>query len=211
MDGLLIDSEPLWQRAEIDIFGALGLELTEKMCEKLQGTKIDELVKYWFSFKPWKGKTLKEVENQLLIHVEMLIENEVVLMPGVDYILNFFEQKGLHIGLASSSNLSLIEKALKKTGIFDRIPMLHSSQFEKAGKPRPDVYLTAAKKLNSFPHECLVFEDSYNGLVAGKKAGMKVVAIPSNRNRFDRRFSIADLKISTLEKFTHEHFTQLNK
>ncbi len=206
MDGLLIDSEPLWQRAEIEIFGKLGLDLTVEMCEKLQGQKIEQVAQHWYNYKPWTGKSFKEIEKEMVARVEQLIMEHVPKMAGVDYLLDFFEKRNLKIGLASASNLSLIEIALNKIEIRNRFTVIHSAQFEKLGKPAPDVYLSAAKMLGAKPENCLVFEDSYNGVCAGKAAGMKVVAVPAKSQWHESKYDIADLKLRSLEEFTEVEF-----
>jgi len=113
MDGLLIDSEPLWQEAEKRIFAEVGIELTTAMCEQTMGMRIDEVVGHWYKFKPWTNKDLKELEHEVVNEVEHLIRTKGEPMPGVDHIISFFKNKNLRLAVASSAHLRLIEQFLK--------------------------------------------------------------------------------------------------
>lgn len=200
MDGLLIDSEPLWQEAEIKVFGRLGIELTKEMCEPLQGVKLIEAVEHWYNYQPWEGKTFEEVEKELIDEMKVLIKKAKIL-PGVHETIDYYKNNNYPMAVASSSTLDLIEIVVDMLGIRGKMAVLHSSEFEKEGKPSPDVFLSAAKKMRVKPENCLVFEDSINGVKAGKAAGMKVVAIP-NPDNFDRpELEIADWKVKSLLKW----------
>jgi len=110
--------------------------------------------------------------------------------------------------VASASNFSLIYKVLDKLNIRNRFQFVHSSELEKRGKPFPDIFLTVAKKFNVEPQNCLVFEDSVNGVKAAKSANMQVVAIPEIEN-FDKiEYNIADFKIKSLLEFTEVFFNE---
>jgi mannitol-1-/sugar-/sorbitol-6-/2-deoxyglucose-6-phosphatase len=209
MDGLLIDSEPLWQQAEIAIFGKLGMELTVELCEQVQGQKIEDVIKHWYNYKPWINKSFKEVEIEIINMVQGLIKEKAQPMLGIEYILDFFKKKNFKIGLASSSTMNLIDTALDKLNIRHYFDVIHSSQFEKFGKPSPDVYLTVAEKLQLYPEKCIVFEDSYNGLLAARSAGMIAVAVPVKHSFDNPKFDIANLKIKSLLDFDEGYFLLL--
>jgi len=197
MDGLLIDSEPLWQIAEIEVFGKLGIKITPAMCEPLQGVKLDDAVKYWYNYQPWQGKTCNEVLIDLINEMKVKLL-EVKVLPGVFEIIDFFHNNKIPMAIASSSYMSLIQIIVDKLQIRDKISVLHSSEFEKVGKPEPDIFLTTAQKLNIKPSDCLVFEDSINGVIAAKRAGMKVIAVPYPENYDRKELEIADFKVKSL-------------
>lgn len=209
MDGLLIDSEPLWQEAEKKIFSGVGIELTTAMCEQTMGLRIDEVVQHWYEFRPWKNKDLKELEDEVVNEVDRLIRLKGQPMPGVDHILSFFQKKGLKLAVASSAYLRLIETVLEKFAIRNVFEVVHSAEFEAQGKPHPAIYTSTAKFLNIDPKNCIAFEDSYNGLLSAKKANMRTVAVPDPKHFDDRRFIIADLKINSLLDFNDELLDQL--
>ena len=206
MDGLLIDSEPLWMQAEIEIFGRLGLRLTPEDCKQMQGVKIPDVIRHWYDVKPWTGMSLDEVEQALVRRVQELIIEKGQMQPGVRETLEFFRKRNIPMAVASSSTPGLIELVVKKLGIGHYFEFLHSSMLEKKGKPHPDIFLTAARKLGHRPEECLIFEDSLNGIIAGKRAGAIVVAVPYPENYDDPRFEIADLKLRSLEEWDEEKF-----
>lgn len=211
MDGLLIDSEPFWQKAEIKIFKTVGINLTKEMCLQTVGLKINEVVLHWYNIQKWENKSLKKVELEIIKEVKQLILNQGKAMKGVSECLEYFKNKNLKIGLASSSYFELIEATLQKLQIKKYFEVIHSAEAEKFGKPAPDVYLTAAKKLKVEPKKCLVLEDSYNGILSGKNAGMKVVAVPEAENYDLEKFDLADLKIKSLLEFDEEKFNIINQ
>ncbi len=87
MDGLLIDSEPLWLRAEQQVFATVGLELTEAMCKQTTGVRIDEVVRLRHAEQPWTNKSLQQVEAEILAEVQRLASTEGKPLPGVHEIL----------------------------------------------------------------------------------------------------------------------------
>ena len=121
-------------------------------------------------------------------------------VDGVIFALDFFKKSGLKTAVASSSKYHLIDTVLDKLGIRKYFDAVHSSEDEKFGKPMPDVFLSAAKKLGVEPEKCLVIEDSANGVLAGKRAKMTVVAVPNERDFSSKDFDIADYKIRSLNQ-----------
>lgn len=210
MDGLLIDSEPHWREAEKAVFAPLGLHLTDQQCMQTMGLRIDEVVRHWHQRHPWPSPSLAEVEEDIVQQVQNLIEASGTAMEGVADTLAFFREKGIRLGLASSSKLRLINCVLDKLGIREAFAVVHSAEFEDYGKPHPAIFLTAAQMLQTDPTACLVFEDSFNGLIAAKAARMKTVAVPEGEAFLQTRFDIADLKLRSLREFTPAHFDQLN-
>ncbi|MCH8018716.1 HAD hydrolase-like protein, partial [candidate division KSB1 bacterium] len=103
MDGVLIDSEPFWQEAEKLIFAQVGIQLTTKMCMETMGMRVDEVVTYRYEKQPWQGKSLEDIESEILDEMETSITLKGEAMEGVGYILNFFQRKNIRLALASSS------------------------------------------------------------------------------------------------------------
>ena len=201
MDGLLIDSEPFWQQGEINVFSKVGIDLTETMCLQTIGLRLDEAVKHWYQFKPWDSRSLQDIEQEILDEVSSLILQKGQAMEGVYEVLELFKVHDIKIGLASSSPSHLIEAVVKKLEIDGYFDTLVSAEHEKYGKPHPAVFLSAAEQLEVSPTNCLVFEDSFNGLIAAKAARMKAVVIPQQEEFDQQRFSIADIKLRSLREF----------
>jgi HAD superfamily hydrolase (TIGR01509 family) len=210
MDGLLINSEPFWRQSMKVNFATVGIHLTEELCMQTMGKKTIEVIQFWHEKQPWSNKDFKTLESDLVASVRHLIIEKGTMMPGVIYILDFFKAQGFKIGLASSSATILIETVLDKLQIKSYFEVAHSAEFETLGKPHPAVFLSAAKKLNSQPKECLVFEDSYNGILAAKAAGIRTIAIPDKEYFSQEQYDIADLKLSSLLEFNETYLTRLN-
>lgn len=210
MDGLLIDSEPLWNLAMQQVFATIGVDISPELAAKTTGLRTREVVHYWQNYFKWEcDKTNDAICDEIIEAVTHKIINEGKTMEGLHYILDFFQSEKMKIGLASSSPLRLISSVLEHLNIRSQFEAVYSAEFEPYGKPHPAVYLSCAQELGVPPMHCLAFEDSVNGMVAAKAARMKVVAVPEAHNRNDRRYGLADLKLDALTEFTSGHFEQL--
>ena len=197
MDGLLIDSEILWHKAELEIFGSLGVPLDDARDRSTKGMYVNEVVEYWYDRYPWVGPTCDEVVERLLQRVGDLVESEGVVMPGALRAIELAGERG-PVALASSTPLSLIHRCLDHFNLGSAFVSVHSAEFEPYGKPHPGVFITAAASLRVAPGECLVFEDSAAGVIAAKAATMTVVAVPTPDDRAQRAFLVADLLLDSL-------------
>ena len=212
MDGLLIDSEPFWQAAEIRAFADIGVQLTSEMCSETIGIRVDEVVKYWHDRFQWDtGKyPLEDVERKTVDGVIDLILADGKPMSGVDSVFEFVLSKPVKIGLASSSPLKIIQAVIKHLDLAKHFEVVHSAEFEAFGKPHPAAFITAAEKLGVAPRRCLVFEDSFNGLLAAKSARMACVAVPDHYFKDDPRFVIADMVLNSLVEFDESCWQQIS-
>ncbi len=214
MDGLLLDSEPYWKEAEIEVFTKLGVPLTGEMCDSTVGKRIEEVVRYWHELYPWDkigpGASFEDVSEEVIRKVIALINERGTPLEGVDYVIKFFKDRKIRTAIASSSAMKIIEAVLDKFNIRNEFAVIHSAEHEQYGKPHPAVYINTAKLLAAAPGNCLAFEDSYNGLLAAKSAGMKTVIVPEGRYFEDKRFDIADIKIRRLPEFNEEIIKCLN-
>lgn len=201
MDGLLVDSEPFWKRAEKQVFGALGLDLNDEMLRQVMGFRLSEVVEHWYQFQPWPNANLVRTENDILDCMNDFMKNEAEAMPGVYESLAYLKSKNYSIALASSSSSRLIDTIVNKLQIRDYFDLLQSAEFEPYGKPHPSVFLTTANKLGAQAKYCMVIEDSINGVIAAKAAKMICVAIPEPEKMDDPKFAIADYKIKSLIAF----------
>jgi mannitol-1-/sugar-/sorbitol-6-/2-deoxyglucose-6-phosphatase len=209
MDGIIIDSEPFWKEADIQAYAKVGLQLTEEQCAITTGFDIKSSIKYWYEKHPWKNRTFEEIKNDIESYVVNLVHQKGEPMEGIEYILNFLEERNIPIGLASSSSMHIILAVLDKLKIKSKFKIYHSAEFEIAGKPNPAVFLTAARKLGVAPNECLVFEDSINGVKAARAASMKVVAVPDVHSRDHINFQNADIILTSLSEFDEQKLLQL--
>ena len=194
MDGVLIDSEPFWRQAEIEVFAALGKHFTEEDCAETMGIRIDEVVAY----RVPEANQEKAVNDIIDRMVELVTEQGKPRLGVVDTIERLTELK-VPCGLATSSNYRLLHATLQSLGLEEAFAIVHSAEEEHYGKPHPAVYLSAAKKLGFEPQKCLAIEDSVNGMVSAKAAKMPVVVTPEPDLYEDPRFSLAELKVERLD------------
>ena len=201
MDGLMVDSEPLWTMAEIDVFGAIGVPLTRERCFETRGLRIDEVVAYWYERYRWTIASADVVQARVLESVAALIRLRAEPMPGALEAIAHARKRCEKLAVASSSPRRLIEAVLEKFNIGSQFDMIHSAEDEEHGKPHPAVYLTTARALGVPPAACVAFEDSFHGVLAAKAARMKCVAVPDRAQQNDPRWAIADVVVASLEKF----------
>ena len=201
MDGLLIDSEPLWKIAEIEGFAKVGLDVTAKSLEESVGLRIDEVVKIWHSKYKWTNLSVEDVTNDIVNILIREINAQGEALPGVIDTLKLLKQNNYKIGLATSSYQRIVEAVLDKLNIAHYFDVCHSAEFEKYGKPHPAVFMTTANQLNVEHTQCLVFEDSLNGVIAAKAARMKVIAVPEKSHSPNPKLQLADKIIDSLKKF----------
>ena len=216
MDGLLIDSELLWQEAEIEVFEEVGVPLTRSECMETKGRRVDDTVAHWYARRPWRGATEREVAERLVTRVVDLIRDRGRPKAGAAHALEFFRRKGLLRALATSSGRPVIQAVLERLGLAREFAVIHSAVDEEFGKPHPAVYLTTASLLGVEPGRCLALEDSIHGVLAAKAAGMKCVAVPDASSeprgveaRLGSKLVDADLVLRSLEELDEVAWTRL--
>lgn len=201
MDGLLIDSEPLWQQAGMDTLKLFGIQLTHEQYITSTGLRTPEWIDYWFhqfGIDPEHApKAISTIEEAAMEKIRLQGEP----MPGVGTILEFFRSKGYPIAIASSSPMRMIEMVIQKLGIGSYVQKISSAGELAFGKPHPEVFIHCAAQLQVKPMQCLVFEDSFNGLIAAKAAKMKCVVVPAPEVFHQPKWSAADLKLGSLVNF----------
>jgi sugar-phosphatase len=210
MDGVLIDSEPLWKIAMEEVFGKLGSRLTKKDFQKTVGIRIDEVVHFWNLEEQWGLTHEHKVVEDIIKTMESLIYANPFPLMGVMDTLEFFKKSPIKTGLATSSPHRLMEAVLKSLNIGDAFDSIHSAEHEAYGKPHPAVYLKASEALDVKPAKCLVIEDSLNGIISAKAAKMKVVCIPEKTQNPEPKLILADFHYDNMQSFL-EDFSSRNK
>ncbi|WP_240163820.1 HAD-IA family hydrolase [Spirosoma taeanense] len=212
MDGLLVDSEPHWRAAERNVFGQVGLNLTDEECKRTTGLPIPAVVDYWYVRHPWPerpGQTKGEIADAITAGAHDLIGRFAEPMPGAIAVLEFFGQQGIPAAIASASPMSLIELVVRRLNIGAYLTLWHSATLEARNKPAPDVYIGTARKLGVATADCLAFEDSGTGLLSAHSAGMHTVAVPADFEYDDPKFDLATFKIPSLTAFDQTFFDSL--
>lgn len=179
MDGLLVDTEPGWTRAEEDLAGQLGGTFTPELKAAIVGTRLDVAVP---TMLRWYGADdsaacAARTAAWLLKRVVAQFEAGVVLLPGAADLVESLGLAGVPVALVSSSYRVLVDAVLQQTGLVFDITVA-GDEVER-GKPHPEPYLTAARLLAVEPQECVVLEDSPSGVASGEAAGCAVVAVPA--------------------------------
>jgi HAD superfamily hydrolase (TIGR01509 family) len=211
MDGVLIDSEPLWKIAMEEVFQFVGCPLRREDFQKTVGLRLDEVIHYWYEHTGWETYSPKEVEQRIVLRMVKLLEGHGEALIGVHDTLVFLQKKGIKIGLATSSYEVLIDTVLDTLKIRSFFDFTHSAEKEMYGKPHPAVYLTVAEKLQTQPIRCLVIEDSLNGIIAGRSARMKVVCIPEKTHFPEPKLMVADYHYEDMGKLLTQISTELSK
>lgn len=200
MDGVLIDSEPLWKIAMEEVFHSVGCHLTRKDFQKTVGLRIDEVITYWYNAVGWNGFSANDVETKIVARMVELIRQHGEPLPGVLETIAFLKDRNRKIGLATSSYSVLIDTVLDTLSITHLFDVTHSAEHEEFGKPHPAVYLSVAKKLQVDARKCLVVEDSLNGIISGKAAKMNVICIPEKTHHPEPKLTVADFMFEDMTK-----------
>lgn len=195
MDGVIIDSEPVYHRVEKKLFKRLGIKISEDEHYSFVGMSMDLI---WENILE-KNKLKLNKEELIKLHTDNMIgsfQNEEKLTP-LPNLVEFIEKlidNNFKIALASSSSRILIDIILKKLEIKNFFEVIVSGEDVENGKPFPDIFLLTAKHLGCKPSECIVIEDSKNGVSAAKKANMKCIGF-KNSNSGMQDLSAADMII----------------
>ncbi len=176
MDGLLVDTEPLWTVAEVELAALLGGEWSDQLKASIVGTRLDVAVP---TILEHYGRPIDEVEwasTWLLDRMVTLFADRLEVLPGVTDLLTALRDQDVPTALVSSSYRVLVDAVLRHGFAFD---VTVAGDEVGHGKPHPEPYLTAAARLGVDPTRCVVLEDSVAGVLAGEAAGCAVVAVPS--------------------------------
>jgi len=178
-DGLLLDTESVWTRAEHDLFERRGLDFTAANKRELVGTSAEiagGILEQRLG-EPGRAAALIEELNELVIAE---LEHGVEAMVGARELLHALKQRGTPLGLVSNSPLAFVQRSLEIVGFHDRFDVVLSAHEVAAPKPAPDPYLEACRRLGVEPGpDVVALEDSPTGVTAARAAGLTVIGIPS--------------------------------
>ena len=177
MDGLLIDSEPLWLQAETAVMARLGADWTTADQMQLLGGSLNRTVRYLLA-KATKPAPPEVVAEWLMAGIaELVRDHGVPLQPGARELLAQIKAAGLPSAMVTSSERRFMQVVLASTGM--RFDALVCADDVSVTKPDPEPYLLAAKLLDVDPGRCVALEDSPNGVASAEAAGCRVIAVPS--------------------------------
>ncbi len=200
MDGLLLDTEPIWGVVMKSVATAHGVVVPMHRIRETAGLRIVEVCHHWQRHFEWPaGLTPEKLSGAIVDGVIETSRQQASVLPGVQALLASLQAEGWKIGLASSSPLRMIRDLTTFFGIAPFFESIISADTAALGKPHPEVYLQCATQLGVGAHQCIVLEDTVNGCISAKAARMKVLAVPHHEWAQDPRFALADQVVASLE------------
>lgn len=196
MDGVIVDSEPLQVESYNQVLRKYNIFISKHRFKYFVGKKQSEI----FAEIKENNQIEESIENLIAQKRDCylkLVKAKMVAMPGLSNLVRCLKDKGLGIGIASSSPLADIKTILRCIKMEEQFDRVVSAENLEQGKPNPDVFLLAAKELNTTPEQCIVIEDTNVGVLAAKRANMKCIAMPNYFTR-DQDFSSADFIVDDL-------------
>jgi HAD superfamily hydrolase (TIGR01509 family) len=208
MDGVLIDTEPVWRRVEREVFARVGVELTDDQLRETWGKRIEEVVDHWYQVRSWDGVRPRAVQREIIREMVQHVREHGAPMPGAVEAITTAREAGLSIAIASSSSSELIDAVVERLGITQLIDGVCTADDEVLGKPDPGVYRSAARLVGADPADCIAVEDSPAGVRSALAAGMVCVAVRSHGPLSDD-VGAADVVLDSLLDFTPELLQRL--
>ena len=176
LDGTLVDSMMIWEQIDIDYLKEKGYELPKDLKNDIIHLSFKQTAAYFKN----RFNLDDSIETILKCWHDMAFEyysHKVKLKDGVKEFLDNLKSKNIKIGLATSNSNELLEVCLKANNIYNYFNSITTTGETEKGKDSPDVYLLAAKRLDTTPDKCVVFEDILPAIKSAKAAGMKVIAV----------------------------------
>ncbi len=202
VDGTIVDSMWMWKRIDQEYLAKFGIPLPDTLQSEIEGRSFYETAVYFkeqFSL-PDSLEQIMDAWNEMAWEK---YEKEVPLKPGAKEFMQLCKGKGIKMGIATSNSRELMLTIERVHGLTDYISCIRTGSEVQKGKPEPDIYLAVAKELQAEPEKCLVFEDLTAGILAGKRAGMKVCAVQ------DAYSMESDQEKHRLADYFIEDFTEL--
>ncbi|URZ18420.1 HAD family hydrolase [Clostridium felsineum] len=201
MDGVLVDTEPVYRRLSEELYKRLGIELTEEEQYAFAGSVSKDKwtsLRNRFNLKQSieeLGKMSSGIKYEYLANKE----NEIPKIKGIDELILSLKDRGIKICVASSSRKENVEVILAKTKLIKYFDYIISGSEVQKGKPNPEIFLKAADKLNADITDCVVIEDTRNGVRAAKAAKMKCVGF-RNLNSGIQNIEASDIIVDAFDK-----------
>lgn len=201
LDGTLVDSMTMWGDIDVEYLKKFHLPVPEGLQQAIEGLSMYQTAVYFKETFAIKDSLERIMDDWNRMAYEKYT-TEIPLKDGVRKFLEMLKQRGIPCGIATSNSRILTEAILKSHQVEDYFSVMVTGDEIVNGKPDPEVYLEAAKKLGTAPEDCLVFEDIPFGIMAGKRAGMTVCAVEDAYSMKDReeKLRLADFYIKSYEE-----------
>lgn len=177
MDGVIADSEPHWSQIDTELLARYGHIYTDEHKRNVMGKSFPRSSGYYIETFGLP-RTVQELTDERKIIALNYYTTHIQPFAHAVRVLDWLRAQGLRIGLATSADSSIAFPFLERHNLREKFDALTTGEEATNGKPAPDIYLLAAKKLDAAPQNCLVVEDALAGVQAGKSANMRVAAIP---------------------------------
>lgn len=186
MDGVIVESEPLWSQAESELLARRNLRFAPELKNRLMGLGSLEAVNTLRKYYRLQEPAAELLEERIQI-IARLFRESLQPVPHALELLEAVREEGLRTALASSSPKLLIDMVFEKFGIASLFDCVLSGDQVRRGKPDPDIYLAAARQLQVAAEKCLVIEDAPRGVDAARAAGMRCLAITTTATEWELR------------------------
>jgi HAD superfamily hydrolase (TIGR01509 family) len=212
MDGVISDTQKLHASVDEKLLRKHGINISaSEITEKFSGMPTIEIFKKLFN------------EKKISVNIDFIMEekwkrmmayakNDVSPISGSIELINKLKRQNFKLGIASSSPKNYVNVVLSKLKLKEKFDAVTTQEEVEHGKPKPDIHLLTAEKLDTLPKECVVIEDGISGMIAAKRAGMKSIAFIDKTRRklgFDSRKYPADLIVSYLKEVNSEKIKRL--
>ncbi|MBE0478560.1 HAD family phosphatase [Candidatus Aerophobetes bacterium] len=210
MDGVISDTQILHASADVAVLKLYSITFTEdKINENFAGITDKEMFENIFSLYGVPGNIKRAIKEKWKIMMARA-NTEITPVPGALKLINKLKRENLTLAVASSSPIIFINAVLSKLNIKGEFKVIVSGEEVLKGKPHPEIFLVAAKRLKAKPDECVVIEDSPSGMKATKSAGMKCIGLVGEKKPINPKNNYpADLIINDLRKLTLEQIKNL--
>lgn len=199
MDGVIINSEPIHYKVDSKTFEKLGVKLSKDDIEGFVGMTNSEILKILKKKFKFKENIQDIVDLEVKTKIKILEDEDYKPIDGITDLVDNLKSNNILIAVASSSPRKFIEAVLTKFKIIDKFHEIICGEEVPKGKPEPDIYLKTAKELGVKVGDCVVLEDSTNGIAAAKAAGMKCIGF-ANKDSGNQDYSKADIVVKSIRE-----------
>ncbi len=207
LDGTLVDSMWIWEAIDIEYLERHGHQLPKDLQKAIEGMSFTETAEY-FKNRFQITSSIDEIKAEWNEMAEDFYRNRIGFKPGVEALLAGLKDKGIAMAIGTSNSPHLTAAIVETHQMDQYMDQVLTSCMVDRGKPHPDVYLKAAELMGVAPHECIVFEDTHAGVLAGKRAGMKVIAVHDalSEDYLEAIRADADRYVESVETLVDEWF-----
>ncbi|MDO4633822.1 MAG: HAD family phosphatase [Eubacteriales bacterium] len=196
MDGTLVDSMWMWYQIDVEYLGRFGIEPPEDLQTAIEGMSFSETAVH-FKERFQIPDSLDQIKADWNAMAAEKYRREVPFKAGAEEFLQWCKAQGIRLGVATSNSRQLVDCVSEALPLKEYMDQIITACEVAHGKPAPDVYLEAAKRLGVAPEECMVFEDLPAGILAGQAAGMKVCAVEDaySKDIWEKKAELAEYYI----------------